>query len=163
MQIFVNKRGEDDCLIDILTNNIVGILLNRNISLLSTIYNCYKNRITYIPIDPNWPNERINAIVSANDLGIIITTEEYQDRISGPQTIVVEKDDNIKFTTQFPENEISYIIYTSGSTGEPKGVEVKRSSLLNFIDGVSEIIDFSLSKRIACLTTVTFDIFFSKA
>lgn len=160
MQIFDNKKIYNACKIDISNNNMVGILLNRTTSLLSTIYSCYKNRVTYIPIDPNWPDERINAIISASDLNVVITIKEYHNRINAPQIIVVDKDDNIEFNKQFPDNDISYILYTSGSTGEPKGVEVKLKSLLNFIDGVSEIIDFSPFKRIACLSAVTFDIFF---
>src|SRR5699024_4715485 len=52
------------------------------------------------------------------------------------------------------------IMYTSGSTGRPKGVMVRRESVYNFIDGISEVIDFSEGRSIACLTNVSFDIFF---
>jgi amino acid adenylation domain-containing protein len=159
MQILDNEKICNCCRIDI-SNNIIGILLKRNVGLISTIYSCYKNGITYIPIDSSWPDERINAIISANDLNVVITIEDYYNRVSCPKKIVVDEESNIEFTKQFVENEISYILYTSGSTGLPKGVEVKRESLLNFIDGISEIIDFSPLKRIACLTTVSFDIFF---
>lgn len=160
MIIFSNKEAKNVRKIDILNRNIVGVLLNHDISLLSAIYSCYKNGITYIPLDPGWPNERINTIISANNLEVVITTQEYQGKINDSQAITVDNDHNVEVITRFPENEISYILYTSGSTGEPKGVKVKRKSLMNFIDGVSERIDFSYGKRIACLTAATFDIFF---
>ncbi|WP_225999295.1 non-ribosomal peptide synthetase [Paenibacillus sp. BJ-4] len=160
MQMLDNKKIYNCCRVDISNNNLVGILLKRNVSLISTILSCYKNGITYIPIDSEWPEEQICAIISANDLNVVITIEEYINRVSCPNIIVVDDESIIEFTQQFKENETSYILYTSGSTGQPKGVEVKRESLLNFIDGISETIDFSPSKRIACLTTVSFDIFF---
>jgi len=142
------------------TDNIIGILLDRNISMLSTIYSCWKNKITYVPIDPHWPIGRIEYIVKENKLETIITTKEYQHLVSVSNKLIVDKNDVVEFSKSFPENEISYVIYTSGSTGEPKGVEILRDSLLNFIDGITEIIDFSLLKTIACLSSATFDIFF---
>ncbi|OBZ14198.1 hypothetical protein A8L34_09565 [Bacillus sp. FJAT-27264] len=160
MQMLDDQKTYNCCRVDISNNNLVGILLKRNVSLISTIHSCYKNGITYIPLDSDWPDEQINTIISANDLNVVITVQEYTDRVSCPKTIIVDDDSIIEFTQQFKENDTSYILYTSGSTGQPKGVEVKREALLNFIDGISEIIDFSPSKRIACLTTVSFDIFF---
>jgi amino acid adenylation domain-containing protein len=159
MRIIDKKTLSNCCNIDI-SNNTVGILLKRSIGLISIIYSCFKNGITYIPIDPDWPDERINEIISDNDLKVIITNKEYCIRVSLTNKIIVDEESSIAFTKQFTENEISYILYTSGSTGKPKGVEVKREALDNFIDGISEIIDFSPLKRIACLTTVSFDIFF---
>lgn len=52
------------------------------------------------------------------------------------------------------------MLFTSGTTGKPKGVEVTREGLSNFILGVTDIIDFSARKKIISLTSFTFDIFF---
>ena len=159
MQIFDRDAKYNFCKIKN-TDNIIGILLDRNISMLSTIYSCWKNKITYVPIDPHWPIGRIEYIVKENKLETIITTKEYQHLVSVSNKLIMDKNDVVEFSKSFPENEISYVIYTSGSTGEPKGVEILRDSLLNFIDGITEIIDFSLLKTIACLSSATFDIFF---
>ena len=160
MQIIDMKKKCDYYRIDISNNIIVGILLKRSIGLITTMFSCFKNRITYIPIDPNWPDERINTIISDNHLKMIITTKEYSDRINSAQVIVIDDRLSIEITKPIVKNEISYILYTSGSTGVPKGVEIKYDSLCNFINGISEIIDFTAGKRIACLTSVSFDIFF---
>ncbi|MCP4154979.1 MAG: AMP-binding protein, partial [bacterium] len=57
------------------------------------------------------------------------------------------------------EPALAYIIYTSGSTGKPKGVMIEHPSFLNFIKGMTRIIEFNLQDCILSLTTICFDIF----
>jgi len=55
---------------------------------------------------------------------------------------------------------LAYIIYTSGSTGLPKGVMIEHRSLVNFVEGMEDIIPFTGSDRVLALTVFSFDIFF---
>lgn len=144
-------------------NNIVSkiaIMLGRNKLLLDAITFSFLQGITYIPINPDLPDERIAAILEESKPDAVITTNEYKDRTHNCKTIVINDDETIDFEGNDPDDEIAYIMYTSGSTGRPKGVMVRRESVYNFMDGVSEIIDFSEGRSIACLTNVSFDIFF---
>lgn len=140
----------------------IGILLERDLALLSTLYNCFVKRITYIPMETTWPIDRVNMIIRSAKIDTVITSKVFADKIICPNVIVVENDANVDFDfgTQTSDNDVAYIIYTSGSTGKPKGVQVTYTALLNFIDGISDVIDFTIGKRIACFTTVSFDIFF---
>lgn len=135
-------------------------MLGRNDLLLDAINNSFLHGITYIPVNINLPDERIAAILEESKPDAVITTSEYKARIHDCQTIVVDNDETIVFEGNDPDNEIAYIMYTSGSTGRPKGVMVRRESVYNFMEGVSEVIDFSEGRSIACLTNVSFDIFF---
>lgn len=153
---FLKKNNERRCA----KGESVAFVLNRGIALISVIKSCLNNKITYIPINPDLPDERIAAILEESKPDAVITTNEYKDRIHDCEIIFVDNDVTIDFEGDNPDNEIAYIMYTSGSTGRPKGVMVRKESVYNFIDGVSEVIDFSEGRSIACLTNVSFDIFF---
>ena len=138
----------------------LGIMLDRSLSLISVLYDCFVNGITYIPIDVNWPVERIQSIITNEQIERVITNINYSSKINNTEITIINDDSGLIFENYNFNNEIAYILHTSGSSGVPKGVSITRESLLNFIDGISEKIDFSPQKRIACLTTFSFDIFF---
>ena len=98
-------------------------------------------------IDPAYPEDRIRYMLE-NSKATIHITDNFTMRYLNEH-----KDTN-------SWSDTAYVIYTSGTTGNPKGVIITRDALINFIKGISEIIDFSSEKKIACLTTVSFDIIF---
>lgn len=149
----------DKSLIDL--DKTVAIYMDRSEELVDLIYKCYINRITYIPVDVSWPISRVYQVLEDSKAKKIITSEKYTDLFPKMVCLIAEKTDLDKelFYTQ-QDNEVSYVLYTSGSTGTPKGVAVKYKSLINLIKGISEVIPFSSNDTIACLTSVSFDIFF---
>lgn len=142
--------------------SIVGLFSDRDAELLYLIQALFDNSIAFVTIDPLFPQERIKYIIDNSGIKTIITQKKYRNQFPDIETIIFNDDQYIspKHYDDYTENDTAYILYTSGSTGMPKGVEVAREALINFIEGVSELIDFSAGKRIACLTTVSFDIFF---
>lgn len=143
-----------------LYSNRIGVILDRNISLISAMYNCFNKHISYVPIDPNFPQARIDQILSDAEVNTVLTHTKYSNKVKVENVIYVDANESVDFDVTIAENNIAYILYTSGSTGTPKGVKVTREGLFNFIEGISKVLDFSPRKRIACLTTVSFDIFF---
>ena len=139
---FVKRHIDNPC------NIKTMLIMRRTPELIFAMCMCLERNNTVIPIDPAYPKKHIDYIIkdSAPDK-IISDIDSYND-------LFQEKRSNIT------QNDVAYILYTSGSTGHPKGVEVTYEALSNFIEGISETIDFSPGKRIACLTTISFDIFF---
>lgn len=141
----------------------VLLLLDRTSELVSIIYNLFCNEITFVPVDPRLPAERICYILEDSRSDIVISQSKYKYLIGDRRAFLIDESVDLKeidFEYVVSQNDLAYVIYTSGSTGVPKGVEITREAVFNFIEGISEIIDFSAGKRIACFTTVSFDIFF---
>jgi len=56
-------------------------------------------------------------------------------------------------------NRAAYVTYTSGTTGLPKGIMIEHRAVINFIKGMTDVIDFTEKDTILSLTTISFDIF----
>ncbi|MGE5398815.1 MAG: amino acid adenylation domain-containing protein [Ignavibacteriales bacterium] len=109
----------------------------------------------YIPVDPNYPQNRIDYILRDSGGKILITSEKYADHTSFKKENIVTieeiEEKASEFSTGNPDinfyselNASAYIIYTSGSTGEPKGVLGTHRCLLNLIEWQSGIIECGL-------------------
>ncbi|KWX81167.1 hypothetical protein AMQ84_00795 [Paenibacillus riograndensis] len=143
--------------------NPVGIYLDRSPFQIIAALAALQIKIPYVYLDPSYPKGRNDYILEDCQVELIITEEKYRKTFLGKNVILIdklEKYSSRREVDQVLNSEIGFILYTSGSTGVPKGVEIYRESLLNFIDGMSEIIDFSLKKIMVSFTVSTFDIFF---
>ena len=102
----------------------------------------------FVAIDPKYPDDRIEYIITDSDAKILITTKEIEqdkrDLIgkTGIKVLLIEeilksnKVDNLNL--DIPLSSLCYIIYTSGSTGKPKGVMISHQNLSNYVlDGTN--------------------------
>ena len=146
-------------------NDIVGIMVNRSLEMIVSILAVLKSGACYIPIDPEYPQDRIEYMLKNSNSKSLLTFNNLKNKIDFDNKIFVElSNDLYKKNKQNLENinkpeDLAYIIYTSGSTGMPKGVMLKHSNINNFIAGMNKLIDFSKSKTIVSVTTISFDIF----
>lgn len=148
--------------------DLVGLMLERDATLLPSIFGILKAGAAYVPIDPTHPASRINRILSDADLKAIVTREGIDvSGLEGVDTIISLDDKIAEIDAHAPltsfdhvtADSLAYVIYTSGSTGQPKGVMIEHSNVVNFITGVTDKVPFGESQTILCLTTVSFDIF----
>ncbi|WP_075342512.1 non-ribosomal peptide synthetase [Tenacibaculum agarivorans] len=149
--------------------DLVGLMLEREASLMPVLYGILKAGGAYVPIDPKHPKNRINLIVKESKIKALITRGSYESiNISNFDTHVIDLDvkqndiekQTINITTNLVTAEdLAYVIFTSGSTGKPKGVMLQHNNVVNFIEGVTKEIPFSEDSTILCLTTISFDIF----
>jgi non-ribosomal peptide synthetase component F len=96
---------------------IVGIKVKRSIEMITGLLGILKAGGAYLPIDPDYPAERINYMLADSNAEILLTTSEIIKAVG-------KIDSPASQLPSFPASNSSnlcYIIYTSGSTGRPKG------------------------------------------
>ncbi|MFI1993516.1 amino acid adenylation domain-containing protein [Actinoplanes sp. NPDC020271] len=121
---------------------IVAVRLPRTAELLVTLLAVQWTGATYLPLDPDFPADRLAWMIEDSDPALVITPGGIETR---PSTFSI-KDDS------------AYVLYTSGSTGKPKGVVVTRENLVNFLLAMQAEVPLGGDDRLLAVTTVSFDI-----
>lgn len=145
----------------------VALALERTPLMMVTLIALLEKGIPFLPFDTSFPEERLNYMLDKAEIGTIISNQEMDLNIMGGRKVLRLSDMNGSSTPgivaseeEIDSNETAYILFTSGTTGLPKAVNVLRKGLRNFIEGIVEKVEFPKECRIACITNITFDIFF---
>lgn len=145
-------------------NDTIGVMLPRSLEIAIAFLGILKAGGTYIPIDPTYPEKRVEYLLENSQARLLITTQDLYEKLNVVNKISIESKEIVKQCknnidkSNSPDN-LAYIIYTSGSTGLPKGVKITNKNLVNFIFGTKEVIDFNENKTMVSVTTICFDIF----
>lgn len=150
-------------------NDIVGIMVSRSQDMLSGIMGILKAGCAYLPIDPEFPENRVRYMLEDSETKVLLTqskaleslenTESSQLEVIDLSSDEFESESDINPGNTNETNDLAYVIYTSGSTGKPKGTMIEHKSVVNLIEGLTAEIDFNPEKTILALTTISFDIF----
>ena len=120
----------------------VGICLERSMDLVVGLLGILKAGGAYLPLDANYPDERLSYMLSDAEPLLVLTQTKFQSQFSNTGAKVVcldtasdaiarERCDNPSCETTL-EN-LAYIMYTSGSTGYPKGVAVTQRNVVRLV------------------------------
>lgn len=144
----------------------IGVLLDRSIDMVTSIFAILKAGGTYIPLDPDFPKNRLEYMIENAQLKFVLSCKSILQEVGALVVNVPLLDLNSlqgnASSVTFPEitsNDLAYIIYTSGSTGNPKGVMISHGALLNLVEDMYERIPCRESDRFLSITTISFDIF----
>ncbi|MDP4147320.1 MAG: amino acid adenylation domain-containing protein, partial [Bacillota bacterium] len=146
-------------------DKIVGIMVERSLEMIVGIMGIIKAGGAYLPIDPEYPKERIEYMLEDSKADILLTQTQLvgKSEFSG-NIIKIDREDlyvgeSSNLQKANTSSALAYVIYTSGSTGKPKGVMIEHRSVINFICGTSQKVDITRNYTILALTTMSFDIF----
>ncbi|MCP5053771.1 MAG: amino acid adenylation domain-containing protein, partial [bacterium] len=144
------------------TGDIVAIMAERSLEMLTGIMGILKTGAAYLPIDPDDPEERIRFMLKDSGAKVIITMELVVD---GSDGLIVKKLDGSGEPTNPPANQqtneptnLAYILYTSGTTGKPKGVMIQHDAVVNRMYWMLEKYDLTEKDVILHGTVPTFDV-----
>lgn len=146
----------------------VGIILDHTCNMIIAILAVLKCGCTYVPMEPDFPQKRIETILNEVNVKLVITEQKYS-HFSNKKHCVFEFSEQYKSEIAFMNSEDlnlkidqdtnAYVLYTSGSTGKPKGVMVCHRNVINYANAFHH--EFSLSESDCMLqnSVCTFDIF----
>jgi len=145
----------------------VAFCLGRRPELPVVLLGIIKSGAAYIPIDANYPQDRIRYIVEDAEAAVLICDYSLSDELAGAsRTRVVTVDHvldaplsgNCSRLPQQSAGDTLYYVYTSGSTGRPKGAGVLHRGESNLISWYSQLLDVSSDDRILLMSSVGFDL-----
>lgn len=152
---------------NIYSNNLqkkkIAICLDKSIKFIALVVAIWKTGGSYIPIDIDMPDDRMNYILqnSGTDMVIINNNKQYKFdcKMLNVEKLFVKKQKEIKLSVEkITGEDIAYIIYTSGSTGRPKEVQVSNNNLVYFMSTMKKYIKLNKNDKWLSITTVCFDI-----
>jgi non-ribosomal peptide synthetase-like protein len=123
----------------------VALLLPRGIDEFVALLAALKAGAAYVPLDPDYPSERIAGILADCGAAAVITTRSLVGKCADhagrrvlldadAETIAAQPDQRLaRAETQLSANDLCYVIYTSGSTGRPKGVQIEHRSACHLV------------------------------
>jgi len=139
-------------------NDIVAFALPRESYLIAVMFGILKSGAAYMPIAPDYPQDRINYMLEDSNAKFFIMEDNINEFIS---------DDEQNPKTSITSDNYCYCIYTSGSTGRPKGTLLYHYNVVNYIDennyNFRDTIIHNDCENILSVTTVGFDIFVTES
>ncbi|AJS58360.1 non-ribosomal peptide synthetase [Paenibacillus sp. IHBB 10380] len=131
------------------TETIVGIMVERSLEMMAGVLGILKAGGAYLPIDPDYPTERIAYMLEDSGTKVLLTQKRLTDRVAFEGSIVAldeagvyAEEESGNIAREHTAASLAYVIYTSGSTGKPKGVMVEQRNVVRLLFNDKNLFDF---------------------
>lgn len=120
----------------------VGVLMNRSLDQIIAILAIVQAGAVYVPLDPAYPDERLEFMAKDASFSALITTRAQQYKLLSLEILTICIDEQrdqiageptVNIISQITADSLAYVIYTSGSTGLPKGVAVPHRGVIRLV------------------------------
>jgi amino acid adenylation domain-containing protein len=147
----------------------VGVCMHRSAELILSILAIWKAGAAYLPLDPDYPQDRLSFMIQDANISLIISCLDLQfnqaplahftgrvlvwEEFLGHSFLFPDQNPNLNVAL----SDLAYIIYTSGSTGKPKGVLLEHCGLANLIPAQTQRFEVSPEARFLQFASISFD------
>src|SRR5437762_1617642 len=149
--------------------SLVAMLLPRSIDAYTALLGILKSGAAYVPIDPEYPADRVAYILENSGASALVTTADLADRHATFGGVIARMDadghaiDSMSSARLNPNTvgvsprDLCYVIYTSGSTGRPKGVMIEHRSACHLVSVEGQIFGVRPEDRVYQGFSLSFD------
>ena len=144
----------------------VGVCMHRSTQVVVALLAILKAGGAYLPLDPDYPHERLATMLRAANVSLVLTTQTLQEQIPAEGSTIICMDSleptlahystDYVHTVLTPDN-LAYVIFTSGSTGVPKGVLVSHRGIYNLAKTQSKAFNVQAEQRVMQMASLSFD------
>ena len=146
---------------------VVGVYMERNLDLMTALLGILKAGAVYTPLDPAYPQERLDFMLRDAQITLLLTQQHLKNRLPANihQVIYLDSDWDASLPASAQENSESgvspenlvYVLYTSGSTGRPKGITIQHRGVVNNIVDLNTRFHVGVGDSILALSALSFD------
>ncbi len=145
--------------------DLVGVYVPRSLDMLVAVLGILKCGAAYVPLDPEFPQQRLAYMAAHAGLRHLLVTPALQppsELAAGRACLAIgELAAETGGDTPLPTvhgDDLAYVLFTSGSTGQPKGVRILHRNLVNFLESMRERPGYGAGDTLCVVTTLSFDI-----
>ncbi|MFL1674600.1 amino acid adenylation domain-containing protein, partial [Paenibacillus dendritiformis] len=148
----------------VMPNEIIGIIADRSVDTIVGILGILKAGAAYLPIDPEYPTNRISFLLNNSGASLVLTGDHISQIETSTCRILSLTAPSIYHSVGENLEEVGhpddlfYVIYTSGTTGTPKGVQIGNRSFMNLVHWYKEEFHMTSEDRILLTSSLSFDL-----
>ncbi|WP_162034234.1 non-ribosomal peptide synthetase, partial [Chryseobacterium potabilaquae] len=167
------------------SDELIPLCLERSEQMLIGILGVLKSGGAYVPMDPNYPMDRIEHILGDTNARVVIGEERTKNRLYDYKELIDREEESLPLSilnlnssdmkdsldicsieNPLPcvsSSDLAYVIYTSGTTGKPKGVMIEHRSVVNFVESMIKSHRLDEYRNVGCYSNYVFDVFISES